>query len=497
MRRTWGDRAAEGCVEGLSPAVVGAAAVVAATLLVLARLRGRAGARAAVTAVAAVVLLVVAAVGDAAPAAGDAAPLLVGGAASTLLSGGVIAVQMRLLRTRLVTSAARSWLDVAGGAVMGLGLAWAFGTPLLVSSSGVGELWAAALLVPVGAAQIASSFGVTSMLLLRPRDPRMQALAAAAVLLFGAEVAGLLGSTGSDAAVLVAAALRVGSVAALAGAALLRDPAAGTTALESTSDVIIAPITLTAGSIVMLAWHLVSPLATAAAWAALATMVLLTAKTVVVFRQLDALNAIRTQAMTDALTGLGNRRALQESLVGVERGDEVALVVIDLDRFKAVNDTLGHAAGDELLVELARRLREGSREGEVVVRLGGDEFALVVPGADREAARLRAAEAVVALSRPVRLGHTTASVGASAGVAVAPLHATTAVALQERADEAMYLAKGQEGAVVVAGADRSPPPDRRRAGRRAGDRLLGETGAGEAGAGETGAGDVAVVQDGG
>lgn len=477
-------------MQGLSPAVVGAAAVAAVTLLVLARLRGRATAGAVGTAAGAMALLVVAAVGDAAPAAGAAGPLLVSGAASTLLSSGVIVVQMRLLRRRLVTSAARSWLDVSGGAVMGLGLAWAFGTPLLVRSAGVGELWAAVLLVPTGTAQIASSFGVTSMLLLRPRDPRMQALATAAVLLFGAEAAGLLGSTGSDAAVLVAAALRVSSVVALAAAALLRDPAAGTTALESTSDVIIAPITLTAGSIVMLAWHLVSPLAAAAAWAALATLVLLTAKTVVVFRQLDALNAIRTQAMTDALTGLGNRRALQEALAGVERGDEVALVVIDLDRFKAVNDTLGHAAGDELLVELARRLREGSRDSEVVVRLGGDEFALVVPGADREAARLRAAEAVVAVSRPVRLGHTTASVGASAGVAVAPLHATTAVALQERADEAMYLAKGQEGAVVVAGADRPAPSDRRRAGRRADDRRSGPPGGGGAGTG-----DVAVVGD--
>nr|WP_255479519.1 GGDEF domain-containing protein [Quadrisphaera sp. RL12-1S] len=178
--------------------------------------------------------------------------------------------------------------------------------------------------------------------------------------------------------------------------------------------------------------------------------------------------------MTDALTGLGNRRALREALSGVERGEEVALVVIDLDRFKAVNDTLGHAAGDELLVELGRRLREGSAEGEVVVRLGGDEFALVVPRAGREAARVRAAEAVVALSLPVRLGHTTASVGASAGVAVAPLHASTAVGLQERADEAMYRAKGQEGAVVVADATEVPAPDRRRTGRRAADRRPGQ-----------------------
>ncbi|TNM69114.1 GGDEF domain-containing protein [Streptomyces sp. NP160] len=456
----------------MSPAVVGAVAVAAAALLVLARARGRTSGPAAAAALAGLVLLLLASAGDAAPVSGSAGPLLVSGAASLLLSTGTIAVQMRLLRARLVTSAARSWLDVTSGAVLGLGLAWALGTPLLLRSPGVGEAWATVLLVPAGAAQIASSFTVTSMLLVRPRDPRMRALAAVGSLLFAAEVAGLLGSTGSGAAVVVAALLRAAAAVALAAAALLHDPAAGATALESTSDVIIAPIALTAGSIVMLAWHLVSPLSTAAAWAALATIVLLTAKTVVVFRQLDALNAIRTQAMTDALTGLGNRRALQEALSGVERGEEVALVVIDLDRFKAVNDTLGHAAGDELLVELGHRLREGAADGEVVVRLGGDEFALVVPGADREVARQRAAGAVAALARPVRLGRTTASVGASAGVAVAPLHATTAVGLQERADEAMYLAKGREGAVVVAGGPEARPQDRRRASRRAGDRAV-------------------------
>lgn len=454
---------------GVSPAVVGAAALVAGALLALAVLRGRTTGRAAAVSAVAIVLLVVASTGDAAPVSGSPAPLLLSGTASLLLGAGLITVQMHLLRTRLITSAARSWLDVASGAVMGLGLAWAFGTPLL-RTTGVGEPWATTLLVPVGAAQIASSFTFTSMLLVRPRDPRMRALAAAGSLLLAAEVAGLLGSTGSGGAVVVAALLRAAAAAAVTTAALLHDPAAGTTALESTSDVIIAPIALTAGSIVMLAWHLVSPMATAAAWAALATIVLMTAKTVVVFRQLDALNSIRTQAMTDALTGLGNRRALQAALSGVEDGAEVALVVLDLDRFKAVNDTLGHAAGDELLVELGRRLQDGAAEGEVVVRLGGDEFALVVPGAGLDDARRRAAAAVAELGRPVRLEHTTASVGASAGVAVAPLHAATAVGLQERADEAMYRAKGQEGAVVVAGPALVPPPERRRAGRRSADR---------------------------
>ncbi|MEH3077362.1 MAG: GGDEF domain-containing protein [Quadrisphaera sp.] len=449
-------------------------ALVAAAVLAAAALRRRAGAGAAAAALVASGLAVLAAVGGDAPLTGDPAPLVLSATASLLLSAGLITVQMRLLRRRLITSTARSWLDVASGAAMGLGLAWAIGTPLLERSSGASVAWATVVLVPAGAAEIAASFCLTSTLLLRPQDPRMRALGAAALLHLSAEAAGLLGSAGSEAGTVTAAALRVGVVVAVVAAALLRDPAAGATALESTADVVIAPITLTAGSIVMLSWHLVSPLNPAAAWAALVTMVLMTAKTVVVFRQLDVLNTIRAQAMTDALTGLGNRRALQEALAGVDAGDVVALVVVDLDRFKAVNDSLGHAAGDELLVELARRLLDGAGEGEVVVRLGGDEFALVVPRAGLEAARSRAAEAVRALSRPVRLGHTTASVGASAGVALAPLHATDAVALQERADEAMYSAKGLRGAVVVLGEVPVLPAERRREARRSTDRHRGE-----------------------
>ncbi|PWJ55864.1 diguanylate cyclase (GGDEF) domain-containing protein [Quadrisphaera granulorum] len=418
-------------------------------------------------------LLVLTAIGDVVPLRGAAAPLVLAGTASLALSASLVIAQMRMLRSRLITSAARSWLDIAGGAVLALGVTWALGAPLLERSTGIGGGWATIVLVPTGAAQIATTFSLTATLLLRPHDPRMRTLTAGAAMLFAAEVAGLAASAGYGPGSDAAAVLRVGVAAALTIAVLLRDPAAGETALESTSDVVIAPVVLTTTSIGMIAWHLVEPLTSAAAWAALLTMVLVTAKTVVVFRQLDALNHIRAQAMTDALTGLGNRRALQEALAGVEGGAVVGLVVIDLDRFKAVNDTLGHAAGDELLVELARRLRESAGSDEVVVRLGGDEFALVVPGADRATARRRAAAAVTVLSRPVRLGHSTASVGASAGVAVAPLHATSAVVLQERADEAMYRAKGLDGTVVVAGDDDAPAPDRRSGPRRAEDRAVG------------------------
>ncbi len=156
-------------------------------------------------------------------------------------------------------------------------------------------------------------------------------------------------------------------------------------------------------------------------------------------------------AMSDALTGLANRKRLSER---VEEGP-VALVLLDLDLFKQVNDTLGHHVGDQLLVAVARRLVSCVRPHDVVARLGGDEFALVLEGADQQAAEHAADRAREALSEPFSLEGLLVEVSASTGIAVSPDHGDDLEELLKRADVAMYLSK-ESGEVEVYDPARDP-----------------------------------------
>jgi diguanylate cyclase (GGDEF)-like protein len=152
-------------------------------------------------------------------------------------------------------------------------------------------------------------------------------------------------------------------------------------------------------------------------------------------------------AQTDSLTGLVNRGAFTAGLC--ERleaaradGGQVALFVIDLDRFKSLNDTLGHHAGDLLLAELGARLAADAGEGELVARLGGDEFAVVsgAPDVQRRAERL-----VAAIAQPFSVYGRSVAPGGSVGVAVFPNDAADAADLQRFADLALYRAKSRGG----------------------------------------------------
>jgi diguanylate cyclase (GGDEF)-like protein len=149
------------------------------------------------------------------------------------------------------------------------------------------------------------------------------------------------------------------------------------------------------------------------------------------------------EALHDALTGLPNRAAFLAAVDRLLADDARATVVLlDLDGFKAVNDTLGHAAGDALLTEVAVRLRAGLRPGEVVARLGGDEFALLLGSAPDPAALQGRLDGVSrALCAPVELEGTCVSVGASVGTAEAPAHGSSVDRLMRTADEAMYRCK--------------------------------------------------------
>jgi diguanylate cyclase (GGDEF)-like protein len=154
-------------------------------------------------------------------------------------------------------------------------------------------------------------------------------------------------------------------------------------------------------------------------------------------------------AVHDALTGLPNRRRLGEAM---DRGiaqrspgqGSLALFLIDLDRFKSVNDLYGHQAGDRLLQLVGERLAGIARDSDTVARLGGDEFALLAPCADdpQHAART-AARIIASLQASFDLDGIEAQVGASVGVAIAPQDGATAELLHRRADTALYRAKSE------------------------------------------------------
>ena len=150
---------------------------------------------------------------------------------------------------------------------------------------------------------------------------------------------------------------------------------------------------------------------------------------------------IRRRAETDHLTGLPNRfmlvKALKKELVA---GNKLALHVLDLDRFKDINDTLGHQAGDEYLKIMAGRL-DGAIDDGLVARMGGDEFAVITAATGLDSVVERANQLVALCGAPVAIAGIDFAGSASCGIAIAPLHGTTAEDLLRRADLAMYGAK--------------------------------------------------------
>jgi len=151
-------------------------------------------------------------------------------------------------------------------------------------------------------------------------------------------------------------------------------------------------------------------------------------------------------ARHDPLTDLPNRmlfrERLDEALTRVLRGDSLAVLCLDLDQFKAVNDTLGHPVGDGLLKAVSDRLRACVREGDTVARLGGDEFAVIeVAGAQPTAATVLADRIIAALSAPYTIADHQVIIGTSVGIAMAPEDGTSADLLLKHADLALYRAK--------------------------------------------------------
>ena len=235
-------------------------------------------------------------------------------------------------------------------------------------------------------------------------------------------------------------ALPVLAAAPLAAAAWLREPSA-----EPGPD--FSPIVLTAVLVaaataltLLVAGQFISlpPLAPA-----LATVTVLTGMARAGLTVVDRLRVSHREAVTDDLTGLGNRRFLLARLgdaIG-EADGEFALLLIDLDGFKELNDTLGHHAGDEVLHQIGPRLAEVLRAGDTLARLGGDEFAVVLEPGDEASASAAGLRLRAALERSFAVGGIRVHIDASVGIALFPEHATDAVGLLQRADVAMYEAK--------------------------------------------------------
>jgi diguanylate cyclase (GGDEF)-like protein len=159
--------------------------------------------------------------------------------------------------------------------------------------------------------------------------------------------------------------------------------------------------------------------------------------------------ALEYQARHDSLTNLPNRSLFLERLengllTAQENHDSLALFIMDLDQFKEVNDTLGHHIGDRLLQEVSRRLVTVLRRTDTVARLGGDEFAVLLPGADRDHAKLICRKIATALEQPIKIENLRLRAGISIGVALCPEHGQDASLLMRFADVAMYEAKRRQ-----------------------------------------------------
>ncbi|HKE81040.1 MAG TPA: bifunctional diguanylate cyclase/phosphodiesterase [Solirubrobacteraceae bacterium] len=192
-----------------------------------------------------------------------------------------------------------------------------------------------------------------------------------------------------------------------------------------------------------------NPIAITLAVLALAAIMI---RMALLLRETATLAVSRKLSLTDDLTGLGNRRSFTAEVANaIADGRPFALLMIDLDQFKELNDTLGHHLGDELLGGVGPRLCGAAGTGDVVARLGGDEFGVLLRGAGAEEATAAARRLRAALARPFSLAGISLHVGASVGIAVFPDHARDPSELLRHADVAMYGAKrGRTGHEVYA-----------------------------------------------
>ncbi|MGI4894825.1 MAG: putative bifunctional diguanylate cyclase/phosphodiesterase [Janthinobacterium lividum] len=399
--------------------------------------------------------------------------------------------QLALLRQRVRRVLPSAWLD--GVLITTLLMAVVNGVvlPALPVAPGAESTAVFALAARVALDLLMLGFVITHARLVGWRvEPRLVLVVAGFTLLLLSDVATatvlgeLVPAAGSHPVIAAFVATgRFTVVLLLAAAAWWPSECVGRTVMEGWV-VMVAPAVGLLGALALLAWHLHSPLPVAAGFLALTTLVVIGIKIVLVFLEVLRLVGSRQQALTDDLTGLANRRALTEHLAMLTGSQDPArsawrrssvsreitpttlgLLLIDLDHFKDVNDSLGHEQGDALLRQVALRMAGVVPDGILLARLGGDEFAVVLRGADASKAQDVAEHLLRALSTPFRLESVHAQIGASIGTATWPFRpetgptptVTTAVGvgaeaateLLRQADTAMYTAKRGGGGVAA------------------------------------------------
>ena len=240
-----------------------------------------------------------------------------------------------------------------------------------------------------------------------------------------------------------------------------REPVAITEAPPMTLGLLLVPFSFAAAAIALLGYGNASPISPLASGLAVAAVAVALARTALGFREVLGAAETRRQAMTDELTGLANRRHLEARLSAAVAtaeadGGRVVFLLIDLDGFKEVNDTLGHKAGDALLRRIGPRLRGAIAPNQLLARLGGDEFGIIMPGASDPAAAGMAHEVRLRLQEAFSLEGLSIAVDASIGIAAFPEEASSPEELIQHADVAMYQAKGTRAGVQRYEARRNP-----------------------------------------
>jgi diguanylate cyclase (GGDEF)-like protein len=214
--------------------------------------------------------------------------------------------------------------------------------------------------------------------------------------------------------------------------------------------VLAIPAAFTVSALGLLIYDHFSRLDPIALALAMGTMFFAFARTALTFRDVRALAETRRQALTDDLTSMPNRRhflrCVREGIVaGRATGESVALLLVDLDHFKELNDTLGHDAGDQLLCQVGERLRGVLRGRDTAARLGGDEFGVLLSDSgDGTGAELVAEKILQAIAQPFPIKSVGLRVTASIGIALFPEHAENDEQLMQHADVAMYEAKAAQ-----------------------------------------------------
>jgi diguanylate cyclase len=297
--------------------------------------------------------------------------------------------------------------------------------------------------------------GIAALQGLRVRRHWLPLFAGLVVFASGDVVFALLVSNGSfvlgtplDA--LWAIGLALMSVWALGGAA------AGESASHEAPAAMAVPAAATAAGLAVLVASSLTHVSILAVSLATLTLIATAGRTQLAFRQLRRLADLRRQATTDDLTGLPNRRAFYAHVNAqlANRGTAQALLLLDLDRFKEVNDSLGHQVGDQLLIQVGTRLAEQLRDGDMLARLGGDEFAVLLTGVTSDQAVAVAVKLRTALAEPFTLEGIALRTDVSIGLSLSPEHGIDLTVLLRRADIAMYKAKrARVGHRVYTGAD--------------------------------------------